>query len=793
MKFTLSWLQKFLDTDASLEEIANKLTMIGLEVEEIIDHSAQLNSFIVAEILETHKHPEADKLKVCKVLAGDETLQIVCGASNARKGIKVALARVGTLIPNGNFKIKDSTIRGINSMGMLCSAEELNLENASEGIIELPLSAQIGEPITKILGLEDPVLHINITPNRADGLGVYGIARDLAASGLGKLKELQIPKIKETLKACHLSVKDIDACPLFTARTIDNIDPKAESPAWLKNYLKNVGVNPRTPVVDVTNYISYTFGQPMHAYDADKLDGDLVVDTLKTTSKFLALNGKEYDLELGDLVISDSSQIQCLAGIMGGNNSACDENTSKIILEAASFKPEAIIKTGRRLMLNTDGRYRHERGLDRAFTLKALDYATNMINEICGGTNSAPVNIDHVDKSPRTLDFPVKFLAERSGMSLVVGEICDILEKLGFICAVSGESIKITIPSWRLDVSIKEDIVEEIVRIYGYDKIPEIELPSSNIARIIPKDQKRYSDIKRLFAANGYTELVTWSFMESKKAALFSELKEELFLANPISADLDYMRPSILPNLLKSIYNNSARGFKDLSFFEVGPIFLNDEAETMNSATCIRTGTNEPKNSHSKPRAFDIFDIKADMATILAYSGLELDKCQIHNTAPSYYHPGRSASVNLGKNILGFFGQIHPSILKAFDIEQDVMAFEINISNLPMTKDKYGKKSEYTASDYQAIQRDYAFIVDKAQQVGEIINLVKNTDKNLIRSVNLFDIYAGDKIEKDKKSIAFSVQIQDNHKTLNEADIESVSSAIINAVTTKFGAKIRDS
>lgn len=793
MKFTISWLKQFLDTDATLEQITNTLTMTGLEVEEIEDRGASLAAFEVAEIIATEPHPDADKLKICKVQTKSGLLQIVCGAPNAKAGLKVVLATVGTLIPNGNFKIKQAQIRGVDSSGMMCSLDELGLDGDSSGIIELTESAVIGDGVAKYLGADDPVIHINITPNRADALGVYGIARDLAASGIGTLNPLEIPAITEKFETDYnLSVNDQGACPLFSVREIKDLDNK-QSPIWLKNLLENIGIGSISPLVDVTNYISYSFGQPMHAYDADKIGSEITVETLASDSNFKALNDKEYALKEGDLVIRDTESVHCLAGIIGGSNSACDQNTKRVILEAASFNAECITKTGRRLIIDSDSRYRFERNVDRAFTLKALDVATNLILSICGGAPSKLVTIGSSDTSTRTINFPLDFLKSKTNITLPSKEICNILNKLGFGCKENPKSIEINIPSWRYDVSICEDIIEEIVRIYGYDKIPEDPLPTTNVSRVIPRDQRRISDVKRLLASNGYTEIVSWSFMDSEKAKLFSELKEELTLLNPISSDLDYMRPSMLPNLLSITNNNINRSFRDLSLFEVGPIFENTDSKVITSASGIRTGMNVVKNTHSEHRKFDIFDIKADIANVLQSIGLDINNCQIKNNAPDYYHPTRSASICLGKNILGYFGQVHPSILKKFEISADVMAFEINISNLPFGKEKYGKKANWSVSDYQMITRDYAFIVDTDQPVGELLNFIKNTDKKLVKSVNLFDIYQGEKITEGKKSVALSVSIQDDNKTMNETDIENINKIIIDGMHQKFGAVLRDS
>ena len=794
MRFTLSWLKKFLDTNKTLEQIAYTLTNTGLEVEDIDDKTADLACFTVAEIIEAAPHPDADKLKICKVQTGEGIKQIVCGAPNARAGIKVVLARPDTIIPNGGLKIKKSAIRGVESEGMLCSARELNIGLDSDGIIELPAEAVIGKSFISYLGLDDPVIHINITPNRADSLGVYGIAKDLAASDIGTLKPLAITKVKSSFTSEKtLTVNDQDACPLFAIRHIRNISNKGESPLWLRNLLDSIGIGSISPVVDVTNYICYSFGQPMHAYDSKKINGGLTVELLKDNKKFTTLNDKEYELCQGDLVIRDNRQIHCLAGIIGGKESACDQETNEIILEAAIFTPDKVSSTGRRLMIDTDSRYRFERNVNQELTMQALDIATDMILTICGGEASEAKYIGSTKLPVRTIDFPVNFFTSYTGLELSIDDICGILEKLGFTCTISGKAIKIVVPPGRYDIRVKEDIVEEIARIYGYDKIPEIPLPGTDLLRSIPKEQRRVSDIKRILAINGYTEVVSWSFMDSKEAEFFDEIKEELYLQNPISSDLDYMRPSILPNLLKMCRSNMNRSFKDLSLFEVGPIFISSSDETgIISAAGIRTGATSTKNAYEPVRNYDVFDIKADLALLLEHNGLPIDRCQFDSKSKKYYHPTRSATILLGKNVLGYFGQLHPSVLKKFDIETEIMAFELIVSALPISKDKFGRKTDFTASDYQMITRDYAFVIKQDQKIGEMLSYIKNIDKKLIRRVDLFDIYQGDKIEAGKKSIALSVQIQDDNKTLTEDEIEKVHKSIIDGMNQKFDAKIRN-
>lgn len=794
MKFTLSWLKQFLDTESTVEEIAVNLTDIGLEVEEIIDRRGELKDFQVAKILSTKPHPNADKLRVCSVESVQGNLQIVCGAPNAREGIYVVLAPVGSVIPNGNFKIKESEIRGVKSSGMLCSEPELMIGTDSDGIIELSDYAKIGDQFAKYYGLDDPVFHINITPNRGDALGVYGIARDLAARGLGKLKPLEVSEVTHQFNTeFNLAVKDHSACPLFGLREIQGIN-NTESPDWLKKLLHTIGVGSISAVVDVTNYISYSFGHPMHAYDADKVNGELTVEVLKHGVRFQALNKKEYELELGDLIIRDSSKTHCLAGIIGGEESSCRANTQNIILEAACFNADFIAKTARRLQIDTDSKYRYERGVDQAFTQKALDIATKMILSICGGQVSNALVKGETTVNTKVIAFPKNYLTAVTGIILNIDKIVEILEKLGFkTSVVDNDCVQVQVPSWRHDIELKEDIVEEITRIYGYDKIPTIPLPNARITRIIDSKQRRVHDIRRLVASYGYNEVVTWSFMERDTAKLFADVKEELTIINPISRDLNYMRPTLVPNLLKIIAKNQVRSFRDMGFFEIGPVFWGANPEDEHRAiAAVKCGYNNIlKNWHITQRYVDVFDIKSDIAGILSFVSFSIEKCQIVECALQYYHPTRSASLRLGKNIIGHFGQIHPLILKHFEIEQDVVGFELNIDNIPLSKQKFGKKEEYKVSDFQSVVRDYAFIVGADAPVGEILSYVKDIDKKLIKSVQLFDVYQGNNIEASKKSIAISFTLQADDRTLTEEDLTRLDHLIITNVVQKFKAVLR--
>jgi phenylalanyl-tRNA synthetase beta chain len=795
MKFTLSWLKQFLETQANLLEITQALTNIGFEVEDVIDKQEELKDFEVAEIIETIPHPGADKLKICKVQTRDAILEIVCGAPNARAGIKVVRAKVGALIPNGNFTIKESIIRGIKSFGMLCSEAELLIGHNHDGIIELDDSAIIGEQILKYYGLDDPVIHINVTPNRPDALSVYGVARDLAAKGVGTLKELKVLKVTDSFASnMPISVKDQAACPLFALREIRGLKNK-QSPDWLKQLLENIGIGSISPIVDITNYICYSFGTPMHAYDADKVSGSIVVERLTSHIKFTALNGKEYDLQHGDLVIRDTDDIHCLAGIIGSVKSACSETTERIILEAACFDAVTISKTGRRQQIETDARYRFERKVDQSFVLKALDIASSMIISICGGEGSEIISYGNEVVAEKSLNFELSFIEQYSGINIEPRSICNILENLGFVVQIQAGNLSIKIPSWRPDVSIKEDIIEEILRIYGYDNLPEIPLAQfSTDGPLILKSQKRVFDSKRVLASLGYDEVVSWSFMDINNAKLFTEvIQDELLVINPISSDLNYMRPTIIPNLLKIVAKNYARSIRDISLFEVGPIFNGTKPEEeLLSCVGIRIGNAHLKDAHhANVRLYDIFDVKADLEVLLSHMGLDIEKCKTEPTSSQYYHPTRSANFILGKSIIATFGQIHPKVLKHFDIDQALVAFEINFANVPLSKPKFGKKEELVVSDFQIVSRDYAFIIHEDLPVGEIISTIRNVDKKLIQSVHLFDIYHGGQLEPGTKSIAISVKIQADDKTLSEADLSALSGSIISIIEQKFAGKLR--
>ncbi len=796
MKFTLSWLKEYLDTKASLEEIVATLTNIGLEVEQVIDSGKDLAPFIVAEILAAQKHPNADKLQVCRVNNGREELQIVCGAANARAGLKVVLAQVGVLVPNGQFEIKKSKIRDVESNGMLCSADELNLGKDSQGIIELPKDAKVGEPAAKWLGANDPVIEVAITPNRGDCLGVYGIARDLAAAGIGTLKKLNIKPVSGKGKSAISVTLETKNCPFFIGRYIKGVKNGA-SPDWLKKRLESIGLRPISTLVDITNFLTHDLGRPAHVYDADTLKGNLSVRAAKKGEKLKALDDKTYELAEGITVIADNSGAVAIGGIIGVESTGCTENTKNIFLEIAYFAPGDVATTGQKLQINSDARYRFERGVDPAFLEEGAGRATQLITELCGGEASELVIAGAEPKWQREIEFEHDFVESLIGIKPSKKEIEEILDSLGF--AIKGK--KVSVPSWRADVEGRADIAEEVARIYGFDKIPAIKVPRpENAVSILSPRQRKLSEVRRILAGRGLTETVTFSFVSSKHAKLFGGgvANDNALLNNPISSDLDAMRPSILPSLLYALQKNEARGFSDIAIFEVGPIFSAATPDGQKTAACgIRSGNFADKNVHGGDRKVDAFDAKSDALAALSQY-IDPSKLTVTREAPEWYHPGKSGALVLGKQVLGYFGELHPGILQKMDVAaENVAGFEIFPNNAPQPKENQPKekrsaaRAKFEASIYQSVERDFAFLVDEKITAAEILGAVKQVGKDLIESINIFDVYAGKGIEPGKKSVAFSIRLQPKDRTLTDQEIESVSRSVIDTVTKSTGGVLR--
>lgn len=795
MKFTLSWLKDHLETTASLQQISEKLTAIGLEVESVEDKAESLKAFTVAKILEATRHPEADKLQVCKVESDAGILQIVCGAANARTGIYVALAKEGAVIPGNGMTIKKTKIRGVESNGMLCSKEELGLAESSEGIIELP-EAEVGASVADVLGLNDPVIDIAITPNRADCLGVRGIARDLAAAGLGALKPMPDIGFKPSFSSPISVSIDTKNCQQFIGCFIKSVRNKP-SPDWLKTRLESIGQKSISALVDITNYFTFDLGRPLHVYDEKKIGRNITVRASQKGDTIKALNGKDYTLENGITVIADSSNILAIGGIIGGAENGCTEDTSDVFLEVALFEPNSVALAGRTLQIDSDARYRFERGVDVAFVEEAAKRASAMITQVCGGQASELFYAGKAPEWQREISFNPERVKSLGGVDVPQTKSLEILSSLGFIV----NNNLVTPPSWRADIEGEADLVEEILRIYGYEHIPSTPLPkcAAITPAILNLLQKRVHLAKRLLAGRGMLEVQTWSFLSSAQAAMFGGKNPELTLLNPISADLDTMRPSLLPNLLDAAKRNMFRGFFDLGLFEVGLQFHDitpDGQKTV--AAGIRTGVvhdinYEVNNFKKTARKINVFDAKADAVAVLQTLGVNKLEISTANL-PSYYHPNRAGAFVLGKTILGYFGEIHPAICEKFDYIGNaniITAFEIFLNNIPVARSKGTAKPSLKLSDYQAVERDFAFIVDENVTAATIEKEINKAEKSLITNVEIFDVYSGKGVDAGKKSVAVKVTLQSFERTLSEADITAVSNAIISSAGKGFGGMLR--
>lgn len=793
MKISLSWLSRFLDTTATASEIALALNSLGIEVEGVIDRSHGLANFIVGEITKLEKHPDADKLNICHVDNGNETIIIVTGAQNVRKNLKVAIAPIGSIVPASGIKIEKRKLRGVESNGMLCSRTELGLsDDGLDGIMELADNAKVGSRLIDVLTeLKDAVIEVSITPNRSDCLSIYGIARDLSAYGLGKLKpiefsELELPK-SETVGAKVSSAQD---CPLFILRHFTDVTNK-ESPDWLKDLLLSIGENPISALVDITNYINHSFGRPMHVYDADKIDGEIIVRTANADEDFVALDQKKYTLTKDDIVVADKSKVLGLAGIIGGDSSKCDLTTKNICLEAAVFDPIKIARTGRRLNINTDARHKFARGVDHNFTLLGAIIATDMIKHMCGGKASDFRIIGSQQSEKIKVKLHLKRIKEIGGISIDAETIVAILTNLGFsnIENIHQDSLELTVPSWRHDITQEEDVVEEILRIYGYDKIPE-EVLTLDSRVSLPRKDITLEQARLLLAASGYHELVTWSFMSSKIAQKFNIFKEDLLIQNPVNCDLDILRASALPNLLNVVHKNNLRSFDNLSFFEIGTIFNSGQVGDQSQAISgIRTGSTSIENIYKDSRKFDFFDAKQSVEEVLKLWGVNSDSIEIsRDDLPKYYHPSKSAAFKLGHKIIAYAGEIHPAILQAMKVSVSAIGFEVFVDQISAPTKKSDKEF---ISDYQMNLRDFAFVVNEKTEAGLIIKSIKAISTDLIRDIHIFDIYKGKELGDDKKSIAIKVSLQAKDRTLTTDEISSISDQIIKSVEKATGGVLR--
>ena len=801
MKFTLSWLKEHLETDEPVEKLADKLTMIGLEVENIDDKARALAPFTIARVISAEQHPNADRLRVCMVDTGDggAPVQVVCGAPNARAGLVSVFSAPGTFIPGKNITLGVGTIRGVESRGMLCSAAELLISEDHDGIMELAADAPIGTAYAEWAGLGDPVLEINLTPNRPDCTGVHGIARDLSAADMGRFKDPGIKSVKGEFPCpVKVTVEDAILCPGFALRLVRGVK-NGPSPEWLQKRLASIGLRPINALVDITNFMTFDRARPLHVFDAAKVKGDLTVRRARDGESLLALDGRTYTLDNGMTVIAYDHGVESLAGIMGGEASGCSEATTDVLIESALWNEINIAQTGRKLGINSDARYRFERGVDPAFMVPGLEMATRLVMEICGGTPSENVVVGKTFGDDRVIDFPLTEVKRLAGIDVPVPEMKRILSHLGFMMAGPGPVVKVAVPSWRSDVHGKADIVEEIVRIVGVDKVPMTPFDRGEDPRkpILTAIQLRTRRAKRALAARGMVEAVTWSFIAKPAAELFGGGQPELALANPIASDLSDMRPSLLPGLVAAAQANTDRGFADVALFEVGQVFRGDRPEDqLTAASGVRHGfaSSQGIGRHwSGSAAADAFDAKADAFAVLAAAGAPMQALQVVSGGPDWLHPGRSGAIQIGpQNVLGYFGELHPRVLDLLRADGPMIAFEVILDRIPAAKQKPTRaKPVLELIPFQPVSRDFAFIVDRSVKAGDIVRAAQAVDKKLITDVSVFDVYEGKGIEDSKKSIAIAVTIQPREKTLTDQEIDAVAAKIVAEVTKKTGGMLR--
>ena len=795
MKFTLSWLKEHLDTQACVEEISETLTKIGLEVEEVVNPAANLKGFITAKVETYEKHPDSDHLGLLCVDTGSEKLQVVCGAPNCHQGMIGIFAPVGVTIPCYNEVLKVGKIRGVESFGMMCSEKELGVGEDHNGIIELPENTQIGLPAAEVLNI-DPVFEISITPNRAECLGVRGVARDLAAAGLGKLKPLNVQKIQGSFASpIKVEIDAKEACPVYVGRYIKGVNNKAQTPKWMKDRLTAIGLRSISPLVDITNYINFDMARPLHVFDADKLKGNITVRMAKPQEKFVSLEEKEYALDEKSLGICDDEGIQCLGGIMGGLEKGCSEETQNVFLECALFTPENIARTGRKFQIDSDSRYRYERWVDPMSNVLGSDYATMLITQICGGEVSDVEIAGREECAERVAYLRPERLQTLIGIDVSKDKIIEILNNLGFATSEENGRIRAVSPTWRGDIEGEHDLVEEVVRMIGLDQIPAVSMPSDEFpSQTLNPVQRRNVTVKHELANRGMLETVTWSFMDSNLAQRFlKDGQEAVLLFNPIASDLNEMRPSVLPNLLLGVKNNIAKGYGNVSLFEVGPEFLGRRPKEQRLvAAGVRCGLTSKKEWTGDARAYDVFDAKADALAAIAAANGPWENAQVCRDAPAYYHPGRSGSLRLGKNVLAYFGEVHPSVTKQMGIKQRVMAFEVYLDNIPEPRAAQGKaRKKLELYAFQPLDKDLAFVLNKDVKACDVIAAAKNADRVHITDVRVFDVYEGDNLPEGKKSLALSVTFQPIENTFTDKEIETLMNKVIEDVRKKTGGELR--
>ena len=806
MKITLSWLKDHLETSASLTELTEKLSSMGLDVEGVDDPAAKLAAFTIARVIEAKRHPNADKLQVCKVDTGSGVVEVVCGAPNAKTGMIGVFAPTGSYIPGTRITLEARPVRGIVSQGMLVSERELELSDDHEGIIELDpaLAGKLGQRYADVLGLADPVIDVKLTPNRPDCTGVRGIARDLAAAGLGTLKPEKKIAAVEGDYDCPIDIRlefpkeAANACPCFAGRFIRGVSNGA-SPAWMQQRLKAVGLRPINALVDVTNYISLDRGRPLHVYDADKLVGAIRARLGRKGEKFKGLDGKEHEADETMCVIADDRAALGLGGILGGEDTGCTHETRNVLIECAYFDPLRTAATGRKSGIVSDARYRFERGVDPAFILPGLDLATALMMEVAGGTPSKRRIAGAPPERTTVIDFQPSLIAKLAGIDIDEKQIRATLEALGFAIEGKGATVKVTAPSWRPDVNGPADLVEEVVRIVGLDKVPSVPMPRpGGVARaVLTEAQRRVRRVRRVLAGRGMTEAITWSFISRATAGAFGGGQDALELANPISSEMSWMRPSLLPGLLAAVQRNRNRGFADIALFEVGQAYRGDAPEDQHlAASGVRAGAAALAGAGRHwagpaPQA-SLYDAKADVVALLAALGFDAEKLQTTRDAPAWFHPGRSGALRLGpKIVLAHFGELHPETLRALDVAGPVAAFEVFLQALPPQRRKGLARAPLVAVDLLPVRRDFAFVLAADMPAGDVVKAALSADKKLISSVNVFDVFASESLGAGKKSLALEVTLQPIEKTLTDEEIEAVAAKVIAAVGKATGGTIR--
>ena len=802
MKFTFGWLKDHLELDPSLENplgaVVEKLSMIGLEVEGVEDRAADLAAFTVGYVTEAKQHPNADRLRLCLVDTGSETVQVVCGAPNARTGMKGVFAPVGTTIPGTGLHLKKGKIRGEESNGMLCSMREMGLSDEHEGIIELPEDAPVGAAFAQVMGLDEPVIEIGVTPNRPDCLGVRGIARDLAAAGLGTLKPLDDSPVEGSFDSPVGWQVDLPAdkqhlAPIVVGRAFRGLKNGA-SPKWMQDRLTAVGLRPISALVDITNYVMLDLGRPLHAYDAEKLESDVIIRLAREGESYLALNGKTYHFDTDMLVIGDSRGPDDLAGIMGGEKTGCDDGTTTMFLEVAIFDPVSVATTGRKLGIHSDARHRFERGLDHAQAFWGAEVATRLILEICGGEASHLVVHGEKPKDRSAIGFRPDRVAELAGVAVDRPEQKRILEAVGCRVDDSSDPWQVVPPHWRPDIEGEACIVEEVARINGYERIEPVSMPRRNAvpSPALDPQQRRVADARRVLAARGMAEAVTFSFLAEAPARLFGWNDEALRLVNPISTDLSVMRPSILPNLIDAARRNADRATPDAALFEVGPQYADDTAKGQATvAAGIRLGAAVPRHWQGEARPADLFDAKADALAVLEQLGAPVANLQTSADAPGWYHPGRSGCLRLGPNVLARFGAIHPAISEAMEVDGALVAFEVLLDAIPPLKRKSAQRPLLVLPPLQPVQRDFAFLVSEDVPSEDVLRAARGADKGLIVDARLFDVYRGQGVADGEKSLAITVTLQPGDASLTEKDLEAVADKVTAAVAKRTGGRLR--